>query len=138
MPAENLLHLERRLVRMNDGERFIARIEVCDEPARFERHRHFAPEAQLFLDDDVGFGKGPCWLALFKRKIECDVVSKLGMDDWRAWSSALQRIADREQRLPFGVNKLCRILGLGTARRVDRPGDAEAPNDARVDAEPRQ
>ena len=113
--AENLLHLERRLVRMHDGERAIARIEVGDEPARFERHGHLALEAQLFLDHDVSVGESLCRLALLERKIECDVVAELGMDDRRARRDGLQLIADRGQGLPFGGDELCRILGLGAA-----------------------
>ena len=43
--AEDLLHLERRLVRVDDSEGAIAGIEIGDEPARFERHGHLPLEA---------------------------------------------------------------------------------------------
>ena len=43
--AEDLLHLERRLVRVDDSEGAITGIEIGDEPARFERHGHLPLEA---------------------------------------------------------------------------------------------
>jgi hypothetical protein len=113
--AENLLHLERRLMRVDDCERSIGRVEVGEEPARFERHRHLALKTQLLLDDDVSCGKSLRRLALFKRKIECDVVTKLRMNDGRVQRNGLQLITERRQGLPFGNHLLGRILGLGAA-----------------------
>ena len=102
MPTENLVHLERGLMRVSDGERSIATVEIGDEPARLERHRHLALEPQLFLDDDVSFRKSPGWFALFECKIECDIVTELGMDHRRALRNGLPLIADRRERVPFG------------------------------------
>ena len=102
-------------MRVDNGERAIARIEIGDEPARLECHRHLSFKAQLLLDDDVGVGEGLVRLALLQRKIEGDVVAKLGMDDRRARCDRLQLIADRGQGLPFDRDKLGRVLGFGAA-----------------------
>ena len=40
MAAENLLHLERRLMRVDNGERLFGRIVIGDQTACFERHGH--------------------------------------------------------------------------------------------------
>ena len=112
MLAEDLLHLERRLVRMRDGERAVARIEIGDQSPRFKRHRHLPLEAQLLLDDEIGVGERLGRLALFDGEIEGDVVAERSMDDRRAGRDGLHLVADRRQRLPFDARQ---------ARRHPRP-----------------
>ena len=64
MPAVHILHLEWRLMRVDDVQRALARIEVRDQAARFERHRHLALEPQHLFDDDIGLRPGLFRLAL--------------------------------------------------------------------------
>ena len=151
VPAEDVLHLERRLVGVDDGERAVARIEVGDQAARLQRHRHLALEAKLLLDDDIGFGKGFGRLTLLEGKIERDIVAELGMDDRRAGRDGLHLIADRGQRLPFDRDELGRVLGLGAAlgdhdrdrlalpdRALGGQQTTAAPNGAPAGAAPRR
>ena len=102
-------------MRVNNSERLIAGIVICDETARLERHGHLPLEPQFFLDDDVGFRESLRRIAVLESEIECKVVAKFGMDERRAWRGSLQLIADRRQSLPFANDKFGRIFGFGAA-----------------------
>ena len=113
--AEDMLHLERRLMRVRDGERAVARIEIGDQAARFQGHRHLPLEAKLLLDDEIGFGERLGRLALLDGEVEGDIVAERSVDDRRAGRDGLELVADRRQRLPFDGDKLGGILGLRAA-----------------------
>ena len=130
MAAEHILHLEWRLVRMNDRERAFARIEVGDQAARLQRHRHLALESELLLDHEVGLGERLGGLALLDREIESDVVGELGMDGGRARSDGLELIAYHRQRLPIDGHQFGRVLRLCPAVGDDHRDGLALPDGA--------
>ncbi len=127
--AEHVLHLERGLVGVDDGERAVAGIEIRDQAARFQRHRHLPFEAQLRLEDEIGLGKCLGGLAAFQREIEGDVVAELRVDDGGARRERRNLVGDDGQRLPFDGHELGRILRFGAAvgDDRDRPADPARP-----------
>ena len=115
MAAEYVLHLEWRLVRMDDRERPVAAIEVGNEASRLQRQRQLPLEPQLFLDDQIGLGEGLGGLALLHREIERQVVAQLGVDRGCGRIERLLLVGDRNQLVPFDGDQLRRVLGLRPA-----------------------
>ncbi len=130
MAAEDLLHLKRRLVGVDDRECFVAGVVVGDEPSGLERHGHLPLEPQFFLDDQVGFGKCLGRIAAFEREIKRDIVAEFRVDSGRVRSGRLQCVAQRRQRLIFRKDKLGGVFGLRAAFGDDNRNRLALPDDA--------
>ena len=117
MPTEYLLHLKRRLMGVDDGQRVVARVEVRDQAAGFERHRHLALETKLLFNHEIRRRERFVWLASLHRKVERDVVAELWVDDGRSRRGRLDLIRHRGQRTPGDVDELAGVFGLCPALR---------------------
>ncbi len=134
MPAEYLLHLERRLVRVDHRQRALRGVKVGDQAAAFERHRKLALEPELFGDHKIGLGKRLRGLALLQCVIERNIVPEFRVDRYTR-AEGLLVVGRRRQFLPFDGDELGCVLRLGPALGNHRHDRLPLPHRALLDQE---
>ena len=137
MPAEYVLHLERRLVAVNDGQRAVAAIEVGDQAARFQRERRSGARSGIRPRR-----RSRPWQRRLPALPLLIEKSKATLSPSSGWTTVLlgveriERFADGGQRLPLDVDERGAVLGLGPARSHHGDDRLTLPDRASVRQQP--